>query len=391
MNGASNTLIVQIQIVDPTIVVPGSVVYNSNLVLTKSTGCTEEISFQYISTNGEIETYYRYFSVSPYEISLSVDNLVTCASSKGFNPSKGNYIWIYSNVAVSVPYNVNGTVDLRLRVYNSSGKYVYQKVLSDISGGGFFNLKWDGKASKNNEAGVKATYLKKGNYRVELALIYEGNGDSKVVSKRTSLKVSKSAPSGTKGVAKAKSVILYTGNANVDYMAELMVKAAGVKSGMSADQKVKKIYHYMTTKFKHIHYGESGRKTYYNLTKLKSKISKFKTASDKKTKQGKLLYSYNVGWNTEYCMSTRSGVCDNHAQIFKILCNHVGVEARVCGGYYKNRNGSLAGHSWNSAIVNGKTYYYDVDIEIQNYGGGQGDYYWYKKTLKQAKKNHVFY
>ena len=41
-------------------------------------------------------------------------------------------------------------------------------------------------------------------------------------------------------------------------------------------------------------------------------------------------------------------------------------------------------------IVNGRKYYYDVDIEIQNYGKGQGDYYWYKKTLAQAKGNHVF-
>ena len=40
--------------------------------------------------------------------------------------------------------------------------------------------------------------------------------------------------------------------------------------------------------------------------------------------------------------------------------------------------------------VNGKKYYYDVDVEIQNYGNGQGDYYWYKKTLSEAKKTHVF-
>ena len=40
--------------------------------------------------------------------------------------------------------------------------------------------------------------------------------------------------------------------------------------------------------------------------------------------------------------------------------------------------------------MNGRKYYYDVDIEIQNYGKGQGDYYWYKKALAQAKGNHVF-
>ena len=42
------------------------------------------------------------------------------------------------------------------------------------------------------------------------------------------------------------------------------------------------------------------------------------------------------------------------------------------------------------SLKDGKTYYYDVDVEIQNYGNGQGDYYWYKKTLKEAKKTHEF-
>ena len=83
-------------------------------------------------------------------------------------------------------------------------------------------------------------------------------------------------------------------------------------------------------------------------------------------------------------MQKRGGVCSDQAAIFVILCNHVGVDAGVCNGYYKNLDGTRAGHSWNYAIVDGKKYYYDVDVEIQNYSKGQGDYYWYKKTLKQA-------
>lgn len=89
-------------------------------------------------------------------------------------------------------------------------------------------------------------------------------------------------------------------------------------------------------------------------------------------------------------MVQKSGVCDYHAAVFKVLLNHAGIEAGVVGGYYKNRSGSLSPHAWNYAIVNGKTYYYDVDIEIQNYKKGQGDYYWYKKTYKQATSNYVF-
>lgn len=362
--------------------------YNENVYLQMGTTSYFNISLE---TNVTLD-WASYIKIVPYRHVLSVDNLAISAGTKGnqrFHPSKNNYMIIRSNMQISIPSDK--TADIRIRIYNSKNKYVYQKMVKNVSGNGLLNIKWNGKASKNNEAGVKATYVKAGNYKAEVAVIYNDPSVASVVAKKVSFKVNKKAPSGTKGVAKAKAIVMYTGNPNVDYMAEKMVKAVGVKSSMSADQKVKKIYHYMTKKFKHKHYDETKRKTYYNLAKLKSKITSFQKTTEKKYKQGKLVYNYAYGFTTEYCMSTRSGVCNDHAEIFKILCNHVGVEAEVCGGYYKNRNGSLAGHAWNSAIVNGKTYYYDVDIEIQNYGGGQGDYYWYKKTLKQAKKNHVFY
>lgn len=88
-------------------------------------------------------------------------------------------------------------------------------------------------------------------------------------------------------------------------------------------------------------------------------------------------------------MQKRGGVCSDQAEIFAILCRHVGVDAGVCNGYYKNLDGSTPGHSWNYAVVNGRKYYYDVDIEIQNYGKGQGDYYWYKDTGTSEGKSCV--
>ena len=184
---------------------------------------------------------------------------------------------------------------------------------------------------------------------------------------------------------------VFTGDKNVDYIAEKMVKSAGVKKNMSADQKVKRIYHYMTTHFHHVHYHNSGKsyKVYYSLKKYKKQINAYKLKTDALQKKGEIKYNYkNI--NELWCMQRRIGVCTDHAAIFKILCNHVGVKAEVCRGQYKNRSGKRSPHSWNYAVVNGKKYYYDVDVEIQNYGNGQGDYYWYKKTLSEAKKTHVF-
>ena len=106
-------------------------------------------------------------------------------------------------------------------------------------------------------------------------------------------------------------------------------------------------------------------------------------------KAGKITYD-SVGSSILWNMKRRIGECNHHSLIFQILCKHVGLEAATCKGYYLNMNGTRAGHYWNSAVIHGKTYYYDVDVEIQNYGNGQGDYYWYKKTLKEAKKTHEF-
>jgi len=163
---------------------------------------------------------------------------------------------------------------------------------------------------------------------------------------------------------------------------------------MSQDEKVRRIYHWMTVNFKHKHADEFVKaKNYYDLTSTKAqkRIKNYKKKTLQNYQNGKLIFG-GSSWSSFMApyMQKRGGVCSDQAAIFVILCNHVGVDAGVCNGYYKNLDGTRAGHSWNYAIVDGKKYYYDVDVEIQNYSKGQGDYYWYKKTLKQAKKNHIF-
>ena len=163
---------------------------------------------------------------------------------------------------------------------------------------------------------------------------------------------------------------------------------------MSQDEKVRRIYHWMTVNFKHKHADEFVKaNNYYDLTSTKAqkRIKNYKKKTLQNYQNGKLIFG-GSSWSSFMApyMQKRGGVCSDQAAIFVILCNHVGVDAGVCNGYYKNLDGTRAGHSWNYAIVDGKKYYYDVDVEIQNYSKGQGDYYWYKKTLKQAKKNHIF-
>ena len=272
-------------------------------------------------------------------------------------------------------------------------KYIYQDFVEDIDSDGLFTFRWDGKANKTRAGVKKGKYAGEGIYTVEFALIYDNGGTKEIVTKKKKFVISNSAPSSVEGLAKAKDMILYTGDAEIDYMAEQMIKAAGVKTSMSDEEKVRRIYTYMTQNFEHNEGQKTTVKYKLSTKKVKKAVKKFKTATEKKYNKNKLAYSYYYtaisNW-TERCMMVRCGVCDDHAEIFVILCNHVGIEAGKCGGYYVNLDGSKHGHAWNYAIVDGRIYYYDVDVEIQNYHGTL-NYYWYKKTLEQAKQNHIFY
>lgn len=311
---------------------------------------------------------------------MKVNNLIISVSNKGFHPSKNNYVLVRSNISLTADSS-----SVQMTITNNKGKIIRQKTIKKCSSGnGCFSYKWDGK--------YNGKYVKSGKYKIEIA-VWNTDGTIEVTKNKTkSLIVSKKAKSGTQGVAAAVTQPVYTGFDMIDYMAEDMLKKAGVKNGMSADAKVKNIYHWMTRNFKHVHYtDQQSNKEYYKLKKLEKKISKYKKSSDAKMNKGKIVYSYDSAalWEVS-SMVYRNGVCDDHAEIFRILCNHAGIEAGRCGGYYKNRSGSLSPHAWCYAIVNGNKYYYDIDVEIQNYGKGQGDYYWYKKTKTQAKKTHKF-
>ena len=386
---------VSVNVLRKNIVVAGSPRYKKKVRLNDSSSLYQELDFQYY-WNGQPQSTRVYYRLSGHMLNLSVDNLYLTVNSGGFHPGSGGYMPIQVNLSAET-WNLWGSLELRLRILNSKGNYVFQKTYQANSGG-YLRFRWDGKASKKNTAGVKAgAYVPDGKYKVEAYYFYKKAGSEtfakklKPVTVRKSFTVSSKAPSGTSGIAKAKELPIYTGNSTIDYLADCMIKEAGITSSTSADEKVKKIYHYMTTHFKHIHYdSEEKRTVYYNTAKLASKIKKYEKSSLKSYKEKKILYSYDVGYALEEHMTTRSGVCNDHADIFALLCRHVGIDAGICSGYYLNRNGTRAGHSWNYAVVNGVTWYYDIDVEIQNYGKGQGDYYWYKKTRAQANQTHDF-
>ena len=308
-----------------------------------------------------------------------VESLTVSVGKKGFCPGKGKFLYI--KAGINTGYQ---PATVRIRIYNAKGKYIFQKKYKN-STGGMIEYKWNGKPGKKNEAKASnKKYAKKGKYTVEVSVILPG--ETLPASQKLSGFKIVSKDAGSAGVP------ILTGDPEVDYMAEQICKAAKIKDSLSDDEKVRLIYHWMTVNQKHVHYYEGGSfKKYYKLASSKKKIKAYRKKTDKLFEQGELVYNYNNELiRREWCMERRIGVCTDNAAIFQILCNHVGIEAGICSGYYLNRNGTKPPHSWNYAVIGGVTYYYDVDVEIQNYGKGQGDYYWYRKTRSEANRTHQF-
>lgn len=205
--------------------------------------------------------------VAPVNIDMSIDNLFVGVGSKGFHPSSGNHLAIRTSVSCNTKQYFDGEIQLRLRILNKSGDYVYQKVYSNIGGKNIWGdsitswenktiyLNWNGKASKANTAGVKyGSFVPDGTYRVEVFYYAKDNSNKeyvKTITKKKSFKVSSKAPSGKDGVAAAATIPEYTGVDEIDYMAEKMITSAGIKTTMGQDEKVRRIYHWMTVNFKH--------------------------------------------------------------------------------------------------------------------------------------------
>lgn len=162
--------------------------------------------------------------------------------------SDGNHLAIRTSVSCNTKQYFDGEIQLRLRILNKSGDYVYQKVYSNIGGKNIWGdsitswenkiiyLNWNGKASKANTAGVKyGSFVPDGTYRVEVFYYAKDNSSKeyvKTITKKKSFKVSSKAPSGKDGVAAATTIPEYTGVDEIDYMAEKMITSAGIKTTM---------------------------------------------------------------------------------------------------------------------------------------------------------------
>lgn len=197
----------------------------------------------------------------------------------------------------------------------------------------------------------------------------------------------------TTGIS-GKRYTIYTGDADIDYMAYLINKKI-IKKGMSDDKRVQAIYRWMV---KNCTFTKDV-KDYGKLKKMKCYIKYNKASTRKKAKvyedkimkqiyQGKALC---IGTSWHDCeravtaLAYRKGSCSFLTPMFNILCNQAGVEAYIVDGYYVNRDKSKDYHNWSFVKLGRKYYWYDVPVACKNKNAMSA---WYKKGTKYWKTCH---
>jgi len=206
---------------------------------------------------------------------------------------------------------------------------------------------------------------------------------------------------------KELNIPILTGDANVDYAAEVICKKV-IKKGMSSQQKVKALYDWVVNNCKHDK-NYSKHKKVYKYSKNKKKAQKYATKMWKKIYAGKIECTYDGGTNesgysyrndtmtvgdmdgyyqfyrAQDCFETHKGGCSYITRLFKVLVNHVGIDCTLADGNFVNRDGTKMYHVWCYIRTNKKYAWYDVDVATSN---KNIRYHWYKRNTAFWKSCH---
>lgn len=73
--------------------------------------------------------------------------------------------------------------------------------------------------------------------------------------------------------------------------------------------------------------------------------------------------SYNVGSYAYQMLLKRTGNCAHYSSLFALLLGHLGYDSRMIHGEFINMDGSVAEHTWNYVLIDGKYYWFDIRID----------------------------
>lgn len=191
-----------------------------------------------------------------------------------------------------------------------------------------------------------------------------------------------------------KRYAIYTGDADIDYMAYLVNKGI-IKGNMSTSKRVEAIFNWMVKKCTFTKdVKNSSRlkkmKRYINYTSktFKKKSDAYEKKVMSRIYKGQALCigsSWHDADRAAVALAYRKGSCSFLTPMFNVLCNAAGVEAYIVDGEYVNRDKSRAYHNWSFAKIGKKYYWFDVPVACKNKKIKNS---WYKKGTKYWKTCH---
>lgn len=307
-------------------------------------------------------------------------------------PGSGKYVQIKVTPKSSVKTKTTVTIS------NAKGKTVYKKVYNAAKNK-TYTLKWNGKPSKGNGAGLSvSSYVPDGSYTVKVTVTNTDKKKQKI-SKTKSITVSSvnSVSPGSVTSTTQWGSKIYLTDPGTDYMAEVICRKVLTKS-MSTKEKMKRLYEYVAKVS--VHYSSEKQvgkiDVKMNTPEVQKAIASMTAYNKKLAASGKAVitgsYDYSAGdyvWATDL-LSGRWD-CYSTARVYQILLGHIGVQADVIAG---TSTGGL-NHGWNVVKYNGKWYFCDCDAEHENYSrlvkkGGELSWAFFLKGTKTFKNAYQF-
>ena len=182
-------------------------------------------------------------------------------------------------------------------------------------------------------------------------------------------------------VGRYGSMPIYLGYADVDYMADEILKEIPT-AGKSATEQIRAVYDWIITHCTRYEYEWDG--TYYFdeqtvLAKTDAYIENISTEIYSGTavlrEDLESYFDMNSGYDSKMVigcyaydmMLTRNGNCLHFSSLLAVLLSHLGFDCRVIDGEFLNADGTTYIHKWNYVLVNGAYYWLDVRMDHANY------------------------
>ncbi|MBR2742424.1 MAG: S-layer homology domain-containing protein [Clostridia bacterium] len=217
--------------------------------------------------------------------------------------------------------------------------------------------------------------------------------------------------SATAKTAAYGSIPIYIGYADIDYMADEILKEIPTE-GKTPTEQIRAVHDWILKNCRRDGWDgtyyfdedaiEPAVQTYYNamLKKLdRGEIVLRKDLEDEympRANDGSIFLSYDSrGYIASFAydmMLTRTGNCAHFSALFAVLLGHLGFDCRLIDGEFINGDGSKVEHKWNYVLVDGKYYWFDVRMDHANYvRSGKLDYqYFMIEDTAAWSKQHSF-